>query len=82
MNFSWLARRIHADAKDVRVSAEFAPGIAQAARLDGASRRIILRIEIENDGRTAEIRERDLLPGPILSADRLSAELRRQITHF
>ena len=73
---------IGADPKDVRVTAELAPGIAQATGLNGASRRIIFRVEIENNCRTAEIRERDFLPIPILSADRLSAEFRREITHF
>jgi len=50
--------RVDADPEEMRARGlDFPPGIADAAGLRGASRRVVLRIKVEDDGGSLQIRE-------------------------
>src|SRR5205814_4964570 len=74
--------RINAHAEDFRARTQFAPGIAHATRLDGASRRIVFRIKIENDRGSAKIRDADFLAGAEITTNRDRAKIWCLIANF
>jgi hypothetical protein len=41
--------RVYADAEDLAARFEIAPRIAQGTRLNGATRRVVFRVEIQDD---------------------------------
>src|SRR5213080_3946575 len=77
--FLMTSRRIHAHTKNLSTAFHFFPGIAQAARLRSAARRIVLWIKIENDAFTTEIRKLYFPTCSVFSADSSGPEFRRSI---
>src|SRR5205823_7981499 len=73
--------RINAHAEDFRSRTQFAPSIPHATRLDSASRRIVLRIKIKNDGGCAKISETDFLAGAEITTNREGAKVRCPIAN-
>src|SRR6266513_5710674 len=80
--FLMTSGRIHAHTKNLSTAFHFFPGIAQAARLRRAARRIVLRIKIENDTLTTEIRKLYFLTCSVFSADSSGLEFRRSIANL
>ena len=61
-------RGIDTDAEDFRLSPYSFPRITKAARLRGATRRIVFRIKIKNHRRAAKIAQRNFLTVAIFAA--------------
>src|SRR5438552_11507992 len=80
--FLMTSGRIHAHTKNLSTAFHFFPGIAQAARLRRAARRIVLWIKIENDAFTTEIRKLYFPACSVFSADSSGPEFRRSIVNL
>ncbi len=74
--FSVTLYRVDADAEDLRFPFELAPGIPQATGLSGAAGRVVLWIEIEDDGSSGEIRQRNLRAISVSTSYGGSSEMR------
>src|ERR1051326_6739539 len=75
-------RRIDADAEDFGFAGKAFPGIAKAAGLRGAARRIVFRIKIDNQRRAAEIAQCNPPTFIVLGAHGDGVELRRSVAHL